>query len=163
MAKRTIATVRQLINEVNSITPMAPPMSFRKKGIDRYILIFKGTTHDREFGPLACGEACEFINGIIYARSETTTLLNEQMIASLKNSRELNLVLNQTILEQKERLHANAKGLHDMFLRADVAEKELKASIARNREMRSLVSQLNCKVRDLEYHLEEETHMHNES
>lgn len=80
MKKRTIATVRQLTLEVNTILPDAPIMSFRKKGMDRYILVFKSAHHDREFGPMSCGEACEFVSGIIYSRMEAVKLLNKQAL-----------------------------------------------------------------------------------
>lgn len=80
MKKRTIATVRQLTLEVNTILPDAPTMSFHKKGMDRYILSFAGPIKDREFGPMSCGEACEFISGIIYSRMETAKLLNKQAL-----------------------------------------------------------------------------------
>lgn len=137
MAKRTIATVRQLINEVNSILPTAPKMSFRKKGMDRYVLVFEGITHDREFGPLSCGETCEFINGIIYARMETKEIIKDHPTKGAYLSMHL-YADNQTAAAEaykaevqrtkeryEQRIVENAKGLHDMFLRASAAEEEI--------------------------------------
>jgi len=191
MSKRTIATIRQLITEVNSVLPTAPAMSFRKKGMDRYILIFEGVSRDREFGPLSCGEACEFINGIIYSRMETVKLLNKQALyvvqledeienkkpsnCAHKGTSYLSLKLyadNQTAAAEAYKAEvAITRGHYEQrivenakALHKMFVEKEtLKKNF--DEAMGLLTGSMKTlveKVASLEHTLEEEAHMHNE-
>ena len=91
MQKRTIATVRSLVETVNNLLPAdLSEVSFHKKGMDRYVLIFDNTDSSRSFGPMSCGEACEFLNGIIFTRQEAKKIVNklEIEIATPKHVRE---------------------------------------------------------------------------